>query len=129
MEASCEILREVSPPGEPLGLQLSPVDLKHLGRYTLGNKALEREILDLFFQQLPSSISALTAASNDKEWHVAAHTLKGSGRAVGAWRIARLAEQAERAPAYQNRARVAETIELIQNAADEARNFVASVYR
>ncbi len=65
------------------GLQVTPVDLKHLRRYTLGDAGLEREILDLFFGQLPTTIAALAAAATPKEWKVAAHTLKGSGRAVG----------------------------------------------
>lgn len=122
------INREVLLPGEPCGLQLKPVDLKHLAKYTLGDRGLEREILELFFKQLPSTVAALKAASTSKEWQVAAHTLKGSGRAVGAWRIARLGEQAERAPVYTNRGRVEETVALIEEAANEARSYIESVY-
>lgn len=77
-----------------------PVDLTHLRRYTLGDKQLEIEILGLFAAELPKTLAALKDASTPKAWHVAAHTLKGSARAVGAWRLARAAlaaeEQAER---------------------------------
>lgn len=110
------------------GLQVMPVDLKHLRRYTLGDAALEREILDLFFNQLPATIAALAAAATPKDWKVAAHTLKGSGRAVGAWRIARIAEQAEHSEGVANPSHVAHTIELLEEAADEARTFIKATY-
>lgn len=110
------------------GLQVTPIDLKHLRRYTLGNAGLEREILDLFFGQLPTTISALSAAATPKDWKVAAHTLKGSGRAVGAWRIARIAEQAEYSEGIANPSHVAHTIELLEEAADEARSFMRATY-
>ncbi len=108
-------------------LHLSPVDLKHLRRYTLGDQSLEREVLSLFLAQLPSTISALGAARTDKDWKVAAHTLKGSGRAVGAWRIARIAEQAEHSGA-KDAAHIANTLELLNTAAREAQDFIARVY-
>jgi HPt (histidine-containing phosphotransfer) domain-containing protein len=110
------------------GLQVTPIDLKHLRRYTLGDAGLEREILDLFFGQLPTSIAALAAAETPKDWKVAAHTLKGSGRAVGAWRIARIAEQAEHSEGIANPSHVAHTIELLEEAADEARSFMHTTY-
>jgi HPt (histidine-containing phosphotransfer) domain-containing protein len=72
------------------------IDLQHLRRYTLGDARLELEILWLFIGQAPSTVDALKQARTDKEWLSAAHTLKGSARAVGAWRLAKLAEQAER---------------------------------
>ncbi len=73
-----------------------PVDLAHLRRYTLGDRGLELEILGLFVDQLPITIGALKNAPTEKEWGMAAHTLKGSARAVGAWPLATLAEGAER---------------------------------
>lgn len=109
-------------------LQVTPVDLKHLRRYTLGDADLEREILGLFFGQLPTSIAALAAAATPKDWKTAAHTLKGSGRAVGAWRIARIAEQAEHSEGIANPSHVAHTIELLEEAADEARSFITATY-
>lgn len=109
-------------------LQLTPVDLKHLRRYTLGDPALEREILELFINQLPQTIAALAGAVNQKEWKIAAHTLKGSGRAVGAWRIARIAEQAEHSLGVGNAVYVAETVALLEDAAEEARRFIKVTY-
>ena len=74
----------------------SPIDHVHLARYTMGNKALELEVLQLFAGQAPETLASLKAAATAKEWHVAAHTLKGSARAVGAFALAAAAEEAER---------------------------------
>lgn len=101
-----------------------PVDLAHLRRYTLGDIALEKEVLQLFLHQLPQTIRALSDAVSDRDWMIAAHTLKGSCRAVGAWRIAHLAEQAEREMATAATAQRREVIAGIEDAAAEARAFI-----
>lgn len=75
-----------------------PIDRVHLARYTLGNLALEIEVLGLFAEQAPRTLAALRSARTDKAWRDAAHTLKGSARAVGAWHVAAAAESAERLP-------------------------------
>ncbi|MCB1520330.1 MAG: Hpt domain-containing protein [Hyphomicrobiaceae bacterium] len=80
-----------------------PIDHEHLSRYTLGDKSLEIEVLELFDGEAPKTLSnlrnALSAVPTDgRGWHVACHTLKGSARAVGAWRVAMAAEAAERSP-------------------------------
>jgi HPt (histidine-containing phosphotransfer) domain-containing protein len=74
----------------------NPIDHAHLARYTLGNRPLELEVLQLFVGQAPAMLADLRSASNPRSWHNAAHTLKGSARAIGAWRLARTAEEAER---------------------------------
>jgi HPt (histidine-containing phosphotransfer) domain-containing protein len=73
-----------------------PLDLEHLRRFTLGDRELELEVLHLFIDQAPRTIAELRKAETADAWRRAAHTLKGSARAVGAWRLATLAEQAER---------------------------------
>ena len=72
-----------------------PIDLVHLARYTMGSRDLEREMLELFSGQAPVYFKRLAVADGDKAWREAAHSLKGSARAVGAWRVAELAEAAE----------------------------------
>jgi HPt (histidine-containing phosphotransfer) domain-containing protein len=109
-------------------LQVSPVDFNHLRRYTMGDRQLEKEVLDLFLGQLPETISALNRASTERDWRIAAHTLKGSGRAVGAWRVARLAEHAERHLNVRNRALCSEAVARIQEAVEEARSFIQAAY-
>ena len=101
-----------------------PIDLQHLGRYTLGDTELEREVLGLFAGQMPVTIDALKSASSDKDWHMAAHTLKGSGRAVGAWRLADLALQAERIGGIYDRRAVAKIVLQIEAAAAEAALYI-----
>jgi HPt (histidine-containing phosphotransfer) domain-containing protein len=72
-----------------------PVDLVHLSRYTLGERDLEREVLELFCTQSFVYLEQLRRSPSDKDWKDVAHTLKGSARAVGAWRVAEAAEHAE----------------------------------
>lgn len=73
----------------------SPIDRLHLARYTLGNLELEIEILGLFARQAPETLAQLRAAKTEKAWRDAAHTLKGSARAVGAGRVGDCAARAE----------------------------------
>ena len=72
-------------------------------------------MLTLFLNQLPSTIAALGGAMTERDWMIAAHTLKGSGRAVGAWRIARIAEQAERSDFIHRPELIAETMALLED--------------
>jgi HPt (histidine-containing phosphotransfer) domain-containing protein len=95
----------------------APIDRVHLGRYTLGDAALEREILGLFLSQIPLTIESLRYAETDRDWRVAAHTLKGSGRAIGAWEIARLGQEAEKIGGIADREACAAVIGSIEGAA------------
>jgi HPt (histidine-containing phosphotransfer) domain-containing protein len=93
--------RAVSPPARPAGVAQPPIDHEHLARYTLGSSELEREVLELFVGEAPRTLAAMRAAAAcepvaAKAWHMGGHTLKGSARAVGAWRVAAAAEAAER---------------------------------
>ena len=57
----------------------APIDHRHLARYTLGNRALEVDVLHLFADQAPLTLADLVGAMSDKAWHMAAHTLKVMG--------------------------------------------------
>lgn len=72
-----------------------PVDLVHLARYTMGNRALEREVLELFRQQSALNLSRMQKAASERAWREAAHTVKGSAKGIGAWNVAVTAEEAE----------------------------------
>ncbi|KAB2846968.1 MAG: Hpt domain-containing protein [Hyphomicrobiaceae bacterium] len=78
--------------------ETAPVDLAHLHRYTLGNAALDKEVLDLFRQTAPGYLDGLRSADESKAWVEAAHALKGSARAIGAWKVGLIAERLERLP-------------------------------
>ena len=81
--------------GGPSATCSKPVDLVHLARYTLGNRELEQEVLELFSQQSVIYLARLSEAANEQEWLEAAHAIKGSARAIGAWRLGTCAENAE----------------------------------
>jgi HPt (histidine-containing phosphotransfer) domain-containing protein len=106
-----------------------PVDLAHLRRYTLGDRGLELEILGLFLDQLPITIGALKNAPSDKEWGMAAHTLKGSARAVGAWSLATIAESAERLHGLPDADVRSAVVRHLEEAAGEAREYIATLVR
>ncbi len=72
------------------------LDRDHLARYTMGDSALEQEVLGLFVGQLPETVAMLRASGDAQAWRRAAHTIKGSAKAVGAWKLADAAEHAER---------------------------------
>jgi HPt (histidine-containing phosphotransfer) domain-containing protein len=79
---------------------LPVLDLVHLSRQTLGDPALEAELLALFQNQARQVAKRLAGPSHpgDQKWRSdLAHTLKGSGRAVGAFRAAQAAENYESA--------------------------------
>jgi HPt (histidine-containing phosphotransfer) domain-containing protein len=72
-----------------------PIDRAFLARFTLGNAALEREILELFAQQVPLYVEQLRKAPDARAWKEAAHGIKGAALAVGAHGLARRALEAE----------------------------------
>src|SRR5690349_5709477 len=71
-----------------------PIDLVHLARTTLGDRSLEREVLQLFDRQSTLLLARMRAAAPGG-MVMLAHTLKGSARGIGAWRVARAAEALE----------------------------------
>jgi HPt (histidine-containing phosphotransfer) domain-containing protein len=79
-------------PGQPA------VDLAHLARMTLGEKGLEREVLDLFERQADMLLARM-AAEGPRMLGALAHTLAGSASGIGAWRVAEAATALERAAA------------------------------
>src|SRR3954447_12235344 len=77
--------------------QARPVDLAHLARQTMGDRALEQEVLALFVQQALSVRDKLVDADL-KDRLLLAHGLKGSARGVGAFAIADCATSIEQQP-------------------------------
>jgi HPt (histidine-containing phosphotransfer) domain-containing protein len=93
------------------------LDVAHLHRQTFGDRALEREVLALFEQQCLRLPLLIAAGKNPNESADAAHTLKGAARAVGAWRLALLAEALE---TVLGEGRPAETLERLNRALEQA---------
>ena len=63
----------------------------------MGNRALETEILDMFCKQLTSTMAAFGKADASERRRLA-HALKGTGRSVGAFPLADIAERIEKSP-------------------------------
>jgi HPt (histidine-containing phosphotransfer) domain-containing protein len=82
-------------PSPPLAPDDGPIDLAHLARMTLGDAALERQVLGMFASQSANLIEQF--ATLPAEAGALAHTLQGSARAIGAFRVAECAEALEAA--------------------------------
>ncbi len=72
------------------------LDTEHLGKFTLGDEKLEREILDMFIEQAALHMSRLRTPESTKDWFEAAHSLKGCARGIGAFRVGERAAQLEK---------------------------------
>lgn len=103
-----------------------PIDLVHLARMTLGDRSLEREVLQLFDRQSMLLIGRMRSAAAGNVGALA-HTLKGSARGIGAWRVARAAEEVE--VAGSSDADIASALERLAAASEEARAVIAELLR
>lgn len=103
------------------------LDLVHLSRQTLGDRALETELLELFDRQATSALARLTgpAAANGPAGADIAHMLKGSARAVGAFGVARAAGDLEEA--LRAGVAPARTLDALARSVAEARETVAAL--
>jgi HPt (histidine-containing phosphotransfer) domain-containing protein len=117
-------------PGDRLSPSASierPIDLVHLARMTLGERSLEREVLQLFDRQAMILMERMQAAPVEAV-PTLAHTLKGSARAIGAAHVARAAEAVEATDAA-DQADFKRALGLLRAATEEARGFIAELLR
>jgi HPt (histidine-containing phosphotransfer) domain-containing protein len=97
------------------------IDEVHLERMTLGDRSLEREVLEIFARQTTMTLERIAGAGAARA-AAAAHTLKGSARGIGAWRVALAAERLEEAAAGQgDETAMAAAIAELEAASFEAR--------
>lgn len=71
------------------------LDRAHLAGFTGGDPSFEKQVLGIFMENAPSYLDILRECDSDN-WKSSAHKLKGAARSIGAWRLARAAERAER---------------------------------
>ena len=83
----------VSPPLVP---DHQTIDFEHLFRMTLGDQALQREVLQLFDRQAEMLLARMEHSDSSTAAGLA-HILKGSARGIGAWQVAAAAEAVESA--------------------------------
>ena len=105
-----------------------PIDLVHLARMTLGDRMLEREVLQLFDRQASMLLLRMQQATRASIC-AAAHTLKGSARGIGAWRVARAAEVVEKAADEAGEPELAVAVRRLGAAAEESRALIADLLR
>jgi HPt (histidine-containing phosphotransfer) domain-containing protein len=97
----------------------SALDLAHLSRMTLGERSLEREVLDLFDRQADALLARM---ASEKPRRVAelAHTLAGSASGIGAWKVLEAATAVERAASEAGGVALAGVMERLVAAVAEA---------
>ena len=103
-----------------------PVDRSHLFRMTLGDHGLEGEVLRLFERQAGMLIGRM-ATAQPACIKALAHTLDGSARGIGAWRVSQAAQDVERTIAGGNDPMPA--IGDLKAAVDEALVAIADLLR
>lgn len=101
------------------------LDEDHLARMTLGDRALAREVLELFVRQSAMMLDRV-ADMGPARLAETAHTLTGSARGIGAWRVARAAERLERASAETSQETRNRAIADLQTASLDASAAIAA---
>ena len=101
-----------------------PVDLAHLARYTGGDSAVNREILELFMRQSSALLAQLAAARDGKTWHDIAHSLKGAARGIGAFALADIAAEAEPLDPATQRARTEALLPRLKAGTQAVQTFI-----
>lgn len=92
-------------PGAPPPMPRTiPLDFERLSSFTDGDVQLERELTSLYLSTAAIYIGQMrSAAAGGEGWSRAAHALKGASANIGAAEVARLAADAEGAPAGAER--------------------------
>ena len=111
----------------PLAPETQPIDRTHLFRMTLGDHALECEVLRLFLQQVELLLARM-APADPAGIAALAHTLQGSARGIGAWGVARAAEAVE-AAAQAKDAALPSAMKALSAATSEARGAIVDLLR
>ena len=112
-------------PSPPLVPDDGPIDIAHLRRMTLGDAALEREVLTMFAVQASRLVETL--AANPADAGALAHKLKGSARAIGAFAVADAAARFETLITGGQDA--AEALSELDDAVAQARGAIEDVLR
>lgn len=98
--------------------QSAVFDEEHLKRMTLGDRALEREVLQIFVRQSATVLDRVSG-HDPATTAAAAHIMIGSARGIGAWRVARAAELLECAAGRGDENHLDEAIAALKSASRE----------
>jgi HPt (histidine-containing phosphotransfer) domain-containing protein len=123
-----DMTRRIDPVDAPgLAPDDRPIDLVHLTRMTMGDRSLEREVLQLFDRQSALLIARMRSAA-PAGVPTLAHTLNGSARGIGAWRVARAAAALERV-GPSDALGLGTALEQLAEATEEARTVISDLLR
>ncbi|PKA41388.1 Hpt domain-containing protein [Rhizobium sullae] len=106
----------------PCPSKARPIDLVHLAKQTMGDKALEVEVLQIFARQARGCLNEISSG-DAKRIQAAAHRLKGAASAVGAFGVFEAAE------AIENNCSDAANMAAVGAAVVEAENFILKLSR
>ncbi len=104
-----------------------PVDLARLARYTMGNNAIEREVLELFRRQTKLYLDKLSKTTQNDAWLETIRVLKASARSIGAWSLLRTAEEAETIALSGTALQQQDILKRLAAEIDEATRFIDSI--
>jgi len=102
------------------------IDLEHLARMTLGEPGLDHEVLILFERQAGILLARMRNAPAPVV-AAFAHTLKGSARGIGAWRVAEAAGAVETQAAQPDDRAAADALARLAVAVEEAKALIADM--
>jgi HPt (histidine-containing phosphotransfer) domain-containing protein len=103
-----------------------PLDRAHLFRMTLGDHSLEGEVLRLFDRQCRMLLARM-AAAQPACVKALAHTIDGSARGVGAWRVSHAARDLQQV--VDSGGDIPAAIGALEAAIDETLIIVADLLR
>ena len=99
-------------------------DIEFLDRVTFSDRGLAREVLQLFDRQADSLLKVIRDTESTRMRLEIAHRLKGAARGVGAFSVARAAEEIETAA---DEIELANAVSLLTARVTEARMVLASL--
>jgi hypothetical protein len=111
----------------PLVPRSPAIDFEHLARMTLGEHDLERDVLTLFDLQSAMLLGRMMNGPPPQAVAVMAHTLNGSARGIGAWKVSEAAEALERDASGPQPAVSEDAMGRLSLAVAEARAAIAEV--
>ena len=119
---------EVAQTVAPLAPAEQVIDLDQLSRMSLGERSLEREVLTLF--DLQAGILLQRMVGEDPKYVAGlAHTLTGSARAVGAWKVAEAAAAVEQLASAPEPIMPTSAMNRLSAAVAEAQVAIAAILR
>jgi len=122
MGAVARVIDQSSPSANSAG---EAIDIAHLSRMTLGERSLQREVLALFERQAEILLPRIRQGAPTVA-AAFAHTLKGSAISIGAFEVARAAEQVEQAQGLEGRdVMIATAIDTLAAVLEEAKAEIA----